>query len=243
LGWIVRQLLHSRPDVAGHSFRYGQDLRQDRVLHLVAGQTVAGQTVAGQTGELASRYGCSGQSERELQAYPEAGPQPAIAWPPRDVCLRPEAILLGDDLLDDPAAGHWKAVPELHSLPGPLPAHPSARRWSRPEVSVVPGKVNDRLARFAGDGMRMLILRPVVHWVAHPVVHLVWDWIAPRERTVPVFRLPWRQPRVCLVACPGEPGHACLAAAQCGELLLPCLVPQWVEARRCVPVGERAACP
>ena len=91
--------------------------------------------------------------------------------------------------------------------------------------------------------MRMLIPRPVVHWVAHPVVHSVWDWIAPTERAVPVSRLPWAQPRVCPVVCPGEPGHACLAAAQCGELLPPCLVLQWVGARSCAPAGERAACP
>ena len=80
--------------------------------------------------------------------------------------------------------------------------------------------------------MRMLILRPV----AHPV----WDWIAPRERAVPVSRLPWPQPSVCLVVCPGEPGHACLDAVRCAERLR--LVPQ-VSARSCAPAGVRAACP
>jgi len=91
--------------------------------------------------------------------------------------------------------------------------------------------------------MRMLILRRVVHWVAHPVPRPISDWVAPTERAVPVSRLPWPQPRVCLVVCPGDPGHACLAAAQCGELLPPCLVPPWGGARSCAPAVERAACP
>jgi hypothetical protein len=91
--------------------------------------------------------------------------------------------------------------------------------------------------------MRMLILRRVVHRVAQPVAHPILDWVAPRERAVPVSFLPYSRPRVCLVVCPGEPGHACLAAVRSEGLLAPCLIPPWGGARSCAPAVERAACP
>jgi hypothetical protein len=85
--------------------------------------------------------------------------------------------------------------------------------------------------------VRMLILGRVVRRVARPIS----DWVVPRERAVRVSRLPCPRPRVCLAGCPGEPGHACLAAARCAELLR--LVSPWFSARSRAPVGVRAACP
>jgi hypothetical protein len=113
------------------------------------------------------------------------------------------------------------------------------RRLIRSEASVVRGKVNDRLAWLAGDEARILILRPVGHPVAHPVL----DRFAPREQVVLVSLLRCLRPHVCPAVCPREPGHVSLAAVRCGELFLPCVVPQWFLARSHDPVGVKAACP
>jgi hypothetical protein len=235
--------LHSLPGAAGRNFHCGQKLPQDLPEHRLLDRVLlpgAGQNAAGQNGGTPGRCG-SAQSERELLCL---GNGPLAAWPARHGCWPPPVILPGDALLDDAllhdlADGHRKGGPKLRSLPDPHRVCSLVRCLIRSEASVVPGKVNDRLARLAAYGARMLILRPVGHPVAHPVL----DRFAPREQVVPVSLLRCLRPHVGPAVCPGEPGHVGLAAVRCGELFLLCVVLQWFLARSHDPVGLKTACP
>ena len=233
--------MHSLPDAAGHNFQCGFRCVQNLPQHRAGCWTACWALGRARTRRARPR-GC-----RAGAVQPRAKGNGTVLGTARGSFARPGMVARGTAAggtvasrtvggrrrQSFPATPFFTTLraatgrPAGNCVPYPIPVGSILwSAWSEAEVSVVPGKVNDRLARFAGDGARMLILRRV----AHPVLHR----FAPREQVVPVSLLPCPRPLVCLAAC--------LAAVWGGELLVPFLVPQWILARSHVPVGEWVAC-